>query len=496
MFEKIRSDSISSVVFQVLGYATTFIIGIYIVKKLSVNAFGAFSLFNVFIMIAPAVITFNVQDYFLVNISPAKKPEENFRLFSTIGLFVIMATIVIGGLIAIPPISKPLLAFFDLSAYPNSFYFVLGYLLLYGICLNYLRFFRFTQAIRTYNILYFLIIAAWMIPVLIMGVSVDNIFLSRLLIVLATATAAMIIFKIYHGHIGYGFAFDKKLLKDALIFGAGTYIGTMSGLLMDVTDKLMLSAMVGNKSVGLYNFATMPFMAIVSFMNGTVFLIAVPYINEMHHRNDIAKYDLYFQLMQKIVLYLSPILVFLVVFARDIIIILGKTEYLQISGAFGILAVSYLILILVRLPKQELYLTRRLKILNGIALTSLALNFLMDLFLIKYFDYMGAIYASLVARLFMIVMLLGLARIWRSGLAKIGWTWRWIILLIMTGLGARLAQEFCSLPDNLALRIVILIGLFAVFFFVYTVGLFLFGLMSDREKNFLRKVLKLGHGTL
>ncbi len=483
--QKVKSDSLNAIIFQALSYLTTFAIGTYIVKSVSVDTYGAYAIFNIVLLSLPTLVTLNIQEYYFITIAASKTREEKLRLVGVIGFFALICNIVVAAVLIIPPIRNMVLTVLQVGHYDQAFIFLMFYIILYSIFLTYLRFFMYTHQVKAYNLLNYLNVALWILPLLFLKITVAGIFLWKTVFLVAITMIAAGVFYRSYKHIGYFYSFNTAILKKALSFGLGSYAGTAANMLLNMTDRLMLSIMLGTTAAGFYTFANLPFTILYSFVASTVFLITLPYINDLHANKDNRKYLLLHLLLKKLLIYLTPVVVFLIAFADNIIVILGKSEYLPVARAYIPLAISYIFFVLLTVPRQELYLKRRLTSLSVIYVLGLIVNVGLNIVLIPRYNYMGAIYSSLIARGLMLVLLYRSARILNFAQMK-PWTIpRWAVATVIGVVVALMARSLLPVTLPIMQQAGVIAFTFVLWSVFYIVLLRLTGLLGNEEQRLL-----------
>lgn len=397
MSKKIRSDAVYSFILQTLMFLFSLFGNVYVVRKLSLEHYGVYGVLTAILTVMPIVLTINLREYFSLKVSGINDPAKESSMLGTVNMAVMALCATALLLFFLTPLKNFLPRLLNLDGFHRELYIVLFYFAVYSITANYLAYFMFTKRVKLYALITFFIAYLWCVPIIFVRMNLINIFIVRLLLLAAGTIGCILVFFRFNRNTGLFSRFDFGFFKTSLWFGIGTYIMSLSTVFLDFIDRFMLSALSSRTELAYYNFSLAPFNIFLAFITGTVFLIGAPYINEMHNKNDPRKGELYKIALKKLTLYLLPVMVFFIAFSKQIIILLGKTEYLPVSPTYPILALVYFLMVIVAVPRQEIYVTRQLKVLSTAYAVSLGLNIGLNYFLIKAYGFTGAVWAKLIA---------------------------------------------------------------------------------------------------
>jgi len=171
-------------------------------------------------------------------------------------------------------------------------------------------------------------------------------------------------------------------------------------LLLNWTDVLMLGIMKSEKEVGIYNAAfKIGFMVLIII--SAINIIIVPKISELFQEGKLIELKkLLNRSTQLITILTTPIVLFLIIFGKDILAQFGS-DFIE----------GYIVLVIITLSSyfssicgnvdQILNFTNNQSVLLKINIFSLALNLLLNFFLIGNYGILGAAIASLISTIFL-----------------------------------------------------------------------------------------------
>ncbi len=406
---KVINDSLISTLFQFLKIFARFFIGIYIVKQLEVQEYGAYNLFLVIISFGSVILSFNTHEYFNIEISSSNNLAYKHRIFWSIMEMLLFFSIIFYLILSNASVSHYLSVLLGIEAFSDAYSYVLLLLILTTISMTIGRYLAYSRYVLFFQFWSFSVQTAWIIPLFFIGLNLKNIFFSQLLILIPiTSLGLYYIYK--HEKENPLFTLknikpDTKFMSSAVKFGVGTYFALIGSFLLDITDKTMLSMIYSNEAVAYYSFSNIPFSILKGFIIGTVFLIAMPYINQFNSSDPEKKFHLYVDLVKGFVLYLSGLILSIVLLSKEIILFLGKEEYLQTYIVFPLLSVNFLLTVMMLLFKHELMLKKSLKTLSTIYFSALIINVVLNYLLIDTYSYKGAVFSTLAANLFIVSLL-------------------------------------------------------------------------------------------
>jgi len=479
VLSKIKKDLFSSFLFQILNFLSSFFIGIYLIKHLSVNDFGIYSILLTVSSFINIILTLNIYEY--LNISLKDNKIENNVLLSSILTVTVCVNIIFILIIIFSPIKEIILSSLNISFDNlNLLLLVLIFSVFYAIYNVLMRYLMFSGQVSLYNVSNYLYLYLWFIIVFLLGFTFNlkNIFLMKVIAIIMISFLLLLIYY-YSEKITIKLKINFLIIKKALSFGMGTFIAAISFFIYGALDKYMLSNMLNNNEVAYYTFANTPFNILMTIVTNILVLIMLPYINKLHERNIDDKFGLYHMLIKYITIFVMPIFIFIIIFQDNIILILGKQEYLHVGKSFIYLSISFYLSLLIFLPKHELYLSNKLKVVSSIFLISVLLNICANYILIPMYKYEGAIIGTLIANVTLIILLLQKSKILiliglYSDLTKMS------ILLFIVTFVLYFIRDFIEINTSFK-TILSIISVFIITYIVYIIILFNIGIIKKSD---------------
>lgn len=192
------------------------------------------------------------------------------------------------------------------------------------------------------------------------------------------------------------FSFDPMILKDALRYGAPLVIGSVSGMLLNMSDRYLLGILKGSESVALYDLG----YRVAGFLNMLLILpfnLALPAIaSKMYKQPGDKRY------FGKIMTYLTFLLVWaglaLSLFSRELITTFAlNPSYWPAAGVVPLLVFSYILVGMRFVAILGLFLTRRTGLVALLIVGAAALSIGTNVLLIPPFGYYGAAVSSIIS---------------------------------------------------------------------------------------------------
>ena len=485
--QKIFNDSIISAVFQLLKILFRLIIGIYIVKHLDISDYGAYNLFILLISFSSVILSFNTHEYFNIAISSTKDINTKHNYFWTMTFMLLVFSLCFGLLFSIDFISSRVLTLLNLESYNTVYLYILFIIILTTISMTIVRYLAFSKYVVFFQIWTFFLQTIWFVPIYFFTFSVTNIFISQLIVLLPMIIIGLLYIRYKEKENSIlnfkSIRIDFNFVKTSLKFGIGTYFALFGSFLLEITDKVMLSILSTNENVALYSFSNMPFSILQGFIVGTVFLIAMPYINEYNSSNSKKKFNLYHELINSFLYYLSGLLLIIILLSDEIILILGKSEYLQTSNVFPLFSIILMLTLTSSLLKHEAILNKSLKVLSLIYFIALLMNILLNFLLIPIYMFEGAILSTLFTSLLIVILLYKHTKI---AFAKDVTLFKIIkllsiLLVIYTAYNAVGIYIKYWVSNNLIYVIIMALSLY----FIFILLLYKTKLVPEHHKNFL-----------
>ena len=184
-------------------------------------------------------------------------------------------------------------------------------------------------------------------------------------------------------------SFWKPMIKEALLFGLGGIFVTIYFWI----DSVMLSLMIGNKAVGLYNAPYRLIMALLFIPSALIMSIFPVMSKHFKFEEDLLKqeYKTAFKYLFIIAIFLF---IYGLIFADKIILIIYGNGYMPSIKALRVLIWVIPIIFLTSLLGNFLFATNKQRIVTGVAGANVVLNVFLNILLIPKFSYIGASIAT------------------------------------------------------------------------------------------------------
>jgi O-antigen/teichoic acid export membrane protein len=389
-----------SFLFRMLGMGLSFYIIDLVSNAYNVDTYGNFSLVQSTILVLTMIFTLGIQNVLIINVATTNPDDYSTQLnilFKAIKLILFTSIIPIiviyffSKFIAINIFSKEILE----QDFKNIALLLLPFLLHEII----LYFFIARKKFISFGLFMFVLPNTFFIlsvlicnKILIQNINVTLLYgLSFLITFLIEIIYIYKPFKIISNVISY-----KEIIKNALpMMTSGLLL-----LLLNTTNVFMLGIMSTSKSVGIYN-ASYKIGLLVLLVLASVNVIIGPKIAELFHKNKIAELKkIIHQSTYFTAIITLPIVLFLLVFNKDLLAILGS-NYQEGSTVLTITIIASFFSAVSGNVDQILNMSNNQNILLKINFICLLLNILLCYILIPKYDIVGAAIASMFSTILM-----------------------------------------------------------------------------------------------
>ena len=198
--------------------------------------------------------------------------------------------------------------------------------------------------------------------------------------------------------------FEGKLLREMLSFSAPLVLTSVSGIVLNITDRYTLRFISGMSDVGIYSLGFKLANTIRVFVIGSVSLALQPMIfkmmNEPNNKRFYAKTMTYFTYG------LMFFVLFFALYAPEIIKVISKEnmDYWSAYKIVPVLSFSMLFSMLRDVSFTGLNLMKKTKIIAVLIIISAILNILLNVLFIPRWDFYGAAAATTSSQFFYFVM--------------------------------------------------------------------------------------------
>ncbi|GAA4068356.1 hypothetical protein GCM10022389_11910 [Flavobacterium cheonanense] len=366
----------------------------------NVDTYGNFSLVQSTILVLTMIFTLGIQNVLIINVATTNPDDYSAQLnilFKAIKLILFTSIIPIiviyffSKFIALNIFSKEILQ----HDFKNIALFLLPFLL-HEIILYFFiarkKFISFGLFMFVLPNTFFILLVLICKKILIQNINVTLLYgLSFLITFLIEIIYIYKPFKIISNVISY-----KEIIKNALpMMTSGLLL-----LLLNTTNVFMLGIMSTSKSVGIYN-ASYKIGLLVLLVLASVNVIIGPKIAELFHKNKIAELKkIIHQSTYFTAIITLPIVLFLLVFNKDLLAILGS-NYQEGSTVLTITIFASFFSAISGNVDQILNMSNNQNTLLRINLICLVINILLCYILIPKYDIVGAAIASMFSTVLM-----------------------------------------------------------------------------------------------
>ena len=389
-----------SFLFRMLGMGLSFYIIDLVSNAYNVDTYGNFSLVQSTILVLTMIFTLGIQNVLIINVATTNPDDYSAQLnilFKAIKLILLTSIIPItviylfSKFIAINIFSKEILE----QDFKNIALFLLPFLLHEIIPYFFVarkKFISFGLFMFVLPNMFFILLVLIFKKILLQNINITLLYgLSFLITFLIEIIYIYKPFKIISNVISY-----KEIIKNALpMMTSGLLL-----LLLNTTNVFMLGIMSTSKSVGIYN-ASYKIGLLVLLVLASVNVIIGPKIAELFHKNKIAELKkIIHQSTYFTAIITLPIVLFLFVFNKDLLAILGS-NYQEGSTVLTITIIASFFSAVSGNVDQILNMSNNQNILLKINFICLLLNILLCYILIPKYDIVGAAIASMFSTILM-----------------------------------------------------------------------------------------------
>ena len=189
----------------------------------------------------------------------------------------------------------------------------------------------------------------------------------------------------------------KSYMKPVMIFFAMTAFQTI----YVSCDTTILGYISGDYYVGLYGVSTKIYLIIKSFLSSAI-VVSLPRLCKFAQENDTAGFRETASEVMKILLFLVfPAVVGIIFFHKEMILIISSKDFLEAGLSLVILSFSLFSSLLAYFWAQCVLISfKREKLILVLSIVSAAINIILNLILIPFFDHNAAAFTTIVSESF------------------------------------------------------------------------------------------------
>jgi O-antigen/teichoic acid export membrane protein len=235
----------------------------------------------------------------------------------------------------------------------------------------------------------------------ILNIYIENeIFLIFLSMLISSSILVVLFFVVNYIKV-YKFYINFHMLKQSLTFSIWLVPSSIGSYFSNFTDKVMIEKMINTSSVGIYSvfqkISTLVVTAIEPLYN-----VIMPKVME-NYKNDNFKQEYYLYI--NIILFVLLIInLFIAIFAKDIVVLLGGDKYIEYYKFIYLFLVLNIFIFIPKFLALNIHLSKQSKYVTAVEVISGILNILVNIVFITHFGLIGAIYATLITYFIRLVM--------------------------------------------------------------------------------------------
>jgi len=393
---------IINLILRGLTLGSKFLLSIYLVKFLSLEANGEYGIFVATISLLTYILgmdfySFNNREILQNDIEDAgSKIKDQFILFFFIYLLVL-----------------PSLYFIGLFDFIGHQYLLLFYLILIFDHLStelYRLLVVFSKPIQA-NINLFLRTGIWIL-VLISAWHYDFKDLKNLESVFYFWMVGSIISVIYSIFslsnlsikIPWNSKINNKWILKGLKIAMPFFIATLSYKIIQFADRYMVEYYLGTKQTGVYFFFSNISMLIETFVQTTVVMIYSPKLIASFNEDKVKQLTIFKKFSKEVIIYSLIAVLGVCLMIYPLLYIVEKTDLYNSIGVFFVMASTRLILNISLIYHFKLYVSKKDKVIMTSTVIALFFNIVLNVILIPSYGLIGGSIATLISILIMMGM--------------------------------------------------------------------------------------------
>jgi len=196
---------------------------------------------------------------------------------------------------------------------------------------------------------------------------------------------------------------NKTFVRDAFLFGLPLIPHTISGGVLDLSDRLFIREMISKESLGVYDIGY-KIGSIILVLQASLVMSWIPFLYEklkaINHRNKIYIISVSYLLMIGLLVCGALLTLFAPLIYRWFI----GAEYAEGIKYVGWVALAYVFLGFYKMFSAYIFYLKKNIILSYIAVVNIVMNLVLNYFLIKEYGTIGAAYATTISYFFLFLV--------------------------------------------------------------------------------------------
>lgn len=196
------------------------------------------------------------------------------------------------------------------------------------------------------------------------------------------------------------FQFDISMVKYALVFGIPLIPHALSSFILAHFDRVMVNQISGANDAGLYSFA----YNIGMIMNVVVISINKAWIPVFYQKIRESKYAEIERLVQDNTKIVSIIGLALMLFSKELVMIMAGSEYIEALELVPIIVLSYIVVHLYTTFVNYSFFRKKTFLISLSTLMAGVINIILNYQFIPEYGYIAAAYTTLISYLILLVL--------------------------------------------------------------------------------------------
>ena len=195
----------------------------------------------------------------------------------------------------------------------------------------------------------------------------------------------------------------KDLFKEVITYANAIFIGGLSSLVLTQTDSFLLQIFSGATNVALYTTGFSAANLITAFTTPITIIFYPIFMRYWHHKNKKVLTKVLNLILNNILLVLLPISLFFFVFAKQIILLMFGAKFAASTIVLQVFAFTFILNALALFFLMCLRSFGKPKACSKVIVIGGVSNIILDLILIPKFELMGAIVATSICYVIMLI---------------------------------------------------------------------------------------------
>jgi len=283
--------------------------------------------------------------------------------------------------------------------------------------------------------------------------------------------------------------FEGKATKDVFKYAIAISLGSVAGVMLPYTDIIILTWAKGVNSVGYYNVVLPSMQIILTMVTPALNILSPIAVNLYHSKKETQLLSLASMIYNNLLIFTLPIAAIFFIYSSQVIYFVYGAKYLAASSALKVYILFYIFIILRRINFVFIGSIGHPSYTSKVMWIGVVFNTTLNLFLIYFFDYLGAVIAAGLTYLLMTLLSYNFLR--KKVTINIDYQqqFKTIIAVILFILCALLLEKFIviSIPK----WGIVIEGLIVLFIsgIVYTISLFTLRVITKEKLLYIKKIL-------